>query len=93
MKAVIPTNYQIIMEKSGSTITWEMRETSAYKVLNRGTMAVSDLEILATFVEDHGVAKNLLEAFRSLRNLATANMRELMEIEGVDMKHYKKEIS
>ena len=64
MKAVIPTNYQIIMEKSGSTITWEMRETSAYKVLNRGTMAVSDLEILATFVEDHGVAKNLLEASR-----------------------------
>ena len=71
------------MDDQTSSINWEMRETSAYKVLNRGNLAVSDLEILAAFVKDLDVAKELLMTFRSLRNLAAANMRELMEVRGM----------
>ncbi|MCB0853191.1 MAG: DNA repair protein RadC [Bacteroidetes bacterium] len=71
------------MDNQTSSINWEMRETSAYKVLNRGNLAVSDLEILAAFVKDLDVAKELLMTFRSLRNLAAANMRELMEVRGM----------
>jgi DNA repair protein RadC len=71
------------MENLTSLISWEIRETSAYKVLHRGNLAVSDLEILATFVKDQAVARDLLTTFRSLRNLAAANMRELMEVKGV----------
>ena len=74
------------MGNLNSGINWEIKETSAYKVLNRGNLAVSDLEILATFVKDHDVAKELLETFHSLRNLAAANMRELLEVKGMTKK-------
>ena len=69
-----------------NTVTqgWELRETPAYKLSIRGTMAVSDLELLSTMVGSARAAKELMKHFGSLRALAAASVEELMQVKGMN---------
>lgn len=77
-------DFQHEMTQNDTTQVWELRETPAYKLTTRGTMAVSDLELLATMVGSAETARELMQHVGSLRALAAANVEELMQVKGMN---------
>lgn len=63
---------------------WELQESTEYRLLKRGTMAISDRELLQSLVGSAKAATQLTEAFGNLRTMAQADFQEFMQLEGVD---------
>ena len=63
---------------------WQLQESTEYRILKRGTISVSDQELLTSLIGCDASVQKLTETFTSLRDMAQAGMREFMQVEGID---------
>ena len=63
---------------------WQLQESTEYRILKRGTISVSDRELLTALIGCEAGVQKLTETFTSLRDMAQTGMREFMQVEGID---------